>query len=472
MKVILVNPPYSEFVYSKRKMGAAVDMPLGIAYIAAVLEEKGIEVSVIDANAENISVTETAKRIRHNSAEVVGITSTTTIMPLVYNLCDEIKKESDKIIVIGGPHVTFMDKRTLQECNSVDIVVLGEGEVTMLELVENKGNPENIRGITYRDKNTNEIITNPERERIKNLDEIPFPARHLFRVDLYRPGAILNIGVSGREYASLITARGCPNKCVYCSSAYFWGTKVRFRRPENVVSEIEFLVEKYGVKHIFFKDDTFTMPPKRTEKICDLIIERNLNVKWCCYARVNMITRGLLKKMKAAGCFGLDFGIESGSQEILNRIKKNITLDQSRETIRYAKEEKIMSYASFMIGLPGDDFETAKKTIDFAIEVSPDIAQFFIATPFPGTEFYEEALEKGWIDRLDTWKDLDISSTTKCRNDALSNAEIRRLISSAYKRFYMRPSFFWQSLKRIVRNPKELRQYAIGGLAVFNLAEV
>jgi len=472
VEVILVNPPYSKFVYSTRKRGAAVELPLGLAYIAGFIEKEGFKVSILDANAENIDITKTTEKIANSPAQMVGITTTTMIIPIVYELSEKIKQISNKMIVVGGPHVSFMDTRTLEECMAIDIVVRGEGELTMLDLIKNEGRPETVTGVTYRNRDTGQIVTNPDRERIKDINALPFPARHLFPVELYRPGVVLNIGVSGKDYASILTARGCPNKCTFCSSSHFWGTKVRLRSPENIVAEIESLIQDYGVKEIFFKDDTFTFPPARTEKICDLLLERKINVSWCCYARVDSLTEKVVKKMKSAGCFGLDLGIESGNQEVLNRVNKRITLEQSRQAVKYAKNTGMMIYASFILGLPGDSLETINETINFAKELNPHFAHFFVATPFPGTELYKEAIQQGWLSQLESWKDLDASASTKYRNEALSNAEIRQLLIKAYREFYTRPHYLWQSIKRAVTHPKEIRQYALGMLVIISLAEI
>ena len=284
MKTLLVNPPYSEFVYESRRKAASLDAPLSIAYIAAVLEREGFEVDILDANAFNLTIEKTAERVADSSADIVGITSTTTVMPVTYRLSREIKKlwrenlqpseYRGKKIVVGGPHVTFTDKQTLTECRSIDMIARGEGEVTMLELVKNEGDPKDVNGITY--MKGRRIIKNPDRKFIENLDSLPFPARHLLPMNLYRSGSPLSTGAEGTDYASMITTRGCPNRCIYCSSSHFWGIKVRFRTAENVVKEIEHLVEKYGTREIFFKDDTFTFSPVRTKEICDLIIELSL----------------------------------------------------------------------------------------------------------------------------------------------------------------------------------------------------
>jgi len=468
MRVLLINPPYSEFLYKKRKGAASVDAPLSLAYIAAVLEENGREVGILDANALNLSIDEVAERVLKSGAGIVGLTATTTIMPLAYMLAEKIKEtNSDVVIAIGGPHVTFMPERTLRECGAIDIVVSGEGEMTMLQLVKNGGRPHGVQGVTYREGSR--IVSNPARMPMEDLDSLPLPARHLLPVHLYSSGSIMTSGRDGKEFASMITSRGCPNKCTFCSSSHFWGTRVRYRSPENVVREIEFLVDTYGTKEIFFRDDTFTFSPVRTEQICDLIVEKGLKIKWSCYARAKSITPGLLYKMKKAGCSVLNFGVESGNQEILDRIKKNMKLEDAERAIRLAKMMHINTYASFILGLPGDTRETVRQTVDFAIKLSSDIVQFFIPSPFPGTELFDEAMEKGWIHKIERWDDFSTAACSNFRNDALTNSQIKAMVAAAYRRFYMRPGYFMQSIMRLVMNPRMAAKYAAGFFAISDL---
>lgn len=463
MKILLVNPPYTECVYSGWKSVVTLYPPLGLAYMAAVLEKNNIKVKILDANAMGLSIEETADRIINSKAEMVGLTATAIDIPMVYDISRIVKKNSDKIIVVGGPHVTFTPEETLKNCNDIDIVVRKEGEYTMLEIAKNPENLEGIKGITYR-KNLG-ISTNPDRDVIKNIDELPYPARHILPLDLYKPGPTEDIGISGREFTTMLTSRGCPNRCTYCSSAHFWGS-IRLRSPENILGEIEYLIKKYGIKEICFLDDNFTISRSRVEQICNLMIEKNLDIKWVCYSRVNIITDDLVKKMKSAGCFGLNFGIESGNQGILGGVKKNIDLNQVRRAIRYTKDNGLLTATSFMVGLPGDTKETVNQTIEFAIELNPDIALFCMTTPFPGTELYQEALQKGWIKEGFIWESTRIHGHTNFRNDDLSSEDIERLYLEAKKRFYMRWGYISQSLKRIFRDPKELRRYWNGAMYV------
>lgn len=462
MSVLLVNPPYTEYVYTRVKKAVCFQPPLGLAYIAAMLERDGIEVQILDANAELLSIQETVSRVVKAQANLVGVTATTVVMPHVYQLCNEIKKKSDKTIIVGGPHVTFMPERTLEECKSINVIVRGEGELTMLELAASPNDLKKIKGITYRTNGT--ILSNPSREVIANIDEIPFPARHLLPSNSYRPGAFFNVHGS-QGYTTLITARGCMKKCTFCSSSHFWG-KLRLRSAENVVAELEELVNKYGIRQLEIVDDTFTLSAKRVNEICSMILGRNLDIEWVCFARVDTITEEMIETMKRAGCYGITFGIESGNQDILNRTKKKITLEQSRNAIKVAKRQGLLAMGDFMIGLPGDTVETVKQTIDFAIELNPDRALFCITTPFPGTALYNESVEKGWIEEGSDWGDFTLHTGTKFRNDNLSAEQIQELYAKAKRRFYLRPRYIVESLKRLVKNPRELKNYVYGALYV------
>ena len=469
MKILLINPPYIKQIYGAFKRAAPIHLPLGLAYIAAVLETNNFDVQVLDANAEMLSVREAALHAIKSGASIIGLTAATNTIKRVYKIASIVKSIApERVVIVGGPHPSAVPERTLRECSAIDIIVVGEGEKIIVELVtilakeEKLKNLMTVKGISFRFNN--KIVSTPKQERIANLDELPFPARHLFPWKKYTPGAMLDVGIKKGEFATIITSRGCPNKCTYCSSAHFWGITVRFRSVENIIKEVEHLVEKYRIKELEFVDDTFTASASRVKNFCELLLAKRIKIKWIAYARVNTISKELLQIMKKAGCFRLNFGLESGSQDILNNIKKNITLEQVRNAIKLAKKEGFFVDTSFMIGLPGDTKETVKQTIKFAIELNPHSALFCITTPFPGTELYDEAIAKGWTSRIRSWDDAGLHMKTKFRTDALTSREIYQLYRHAELRFHLRLKYFLLLLNRLISHPRELKSYILGAL--------
>ena len=457
--VLLVNPSYMKKIYGTRH-APSIKSPLGLAYVAANLEQAGFKVEILDANAEFLSPQETVEKIIQSPAKYIGFTSVTATIPLIYQISSLIKaKNKNKIIIAGGPHVTFMPKEVFKECKAIDIIVRGEGEVTICELIknlENKQDLSKIKGITF--KKGNKIISNPDRELIQDIDAIPFPARHLLPLDSYSPSPITNMGFRGKQYAKLITVRGCPNKCVFCSSTHFWKI-VRVRSAENVIDEIESVVKKYGVHHIDFLDDTLTLFPERLSKICTLIIEKNLNIKWSCYSRVNTITPELIALMKKAGCRVIQLGVESGNQKILDKIQKNITLEQVRRASEIIKRTGLKLLCFFMIGLPGDTKKTVNQTIEFAKELKPNFAFFSITTPFPGTALYKEYRKEGRLKEGYIWQNMNLHERTDFSTPTLTSQDLENLYFKAHHRFYYRFGFFWQTLMWILKHPHELKNF-------------
>jgi len=457
--ILLVNPAYLDKVYGTR--GApTLKPPLGLSYVAATLEQSGFKTEILDANAEFLSPEETAERIINSQAKYIGFTSVTSTIPLVCKVSSLVRaRNGNSVIFVGGPHVTFAATETLKDCQAIDIVVRGEGERTASELVKKMEAGEDIagiKGITFR--KGGQIAENPDRELIEDIDDIPLPARHLLPIYLYSPSALDNLGFKGSKYATIITARGCPNKCVFCSSAAFW-KRIRARTPENVVDELAKLVERYGVKHVEFLDDTLILSKERMERICHLILERNLHIKWSCYARINHVTAELVSLMKKSGCKFIQFGVESGNQEILDRVQKNITLEQVRIAAKIVRRAGIKLMCFFMIGLPGDTEETVRQTIEFAKELKPNFALFCITTPFPGTNLYEELRKTGQLKEGYIWQNIQPHEKTDFYTSTLSSKDLVRLYFKAHHRFYYRFGFFWQTLIWILRYPAELKNY-------------
>lgn len=385
MKVLLIFPPadhIKEFM-SERP-------PLGLAYIASYLEKEGHEVVILDLNVEDNPRERLYEEI--DKCDLIGISVLSVFYINTKELISAIRRRNKKVpIAVGGAHVTALVKETLEE-NEVDFAVFNEGELTFAELVKELGkkkrNFSKINGMAF--KKNGKVVVNPPRGPIMDLDKMPFPARHLLRMDRY-----VNIFENQRSTV-IMTSRGCPYNCFYCSKHNIrsW----RPRSPNNVVDEIEDIYKTYGINVILFHDDLFTMDKKRTIAICKEILNRGLKIKWICESRVNTVDEESLRWMKKSGCISIHYGIESGDQGILDKIGKGITLEQVRKAMKLTRKVGIYTKAYMIIGFPWDTEKTINKTIDFAVELKPDEFQFTMLMPYPGTQCWEEAIKEGTID--------------------------------------------------------------------------
>ena len=442
MRVLLTTPLGIEKTELYRVLGIKAP-PLGLAWIAAVLEKEGIDVKVIDAPTIGLSEQEFMRIVDMWSPDIVGITSLTPTIYLAYRTAEITKTVDPNIkVIIGGPHATCMWFDVLNECPYIDYVVVGEGEYTALELVkalERNGDVSSVKGIAFRNKNGNPVFTGV-RPLIKDLNKLPLPARHLLPMDKYTLfGKPIRI-------AHIMASRGCPYGCAFCSTSYFFGRKVRFRSPELVAEEVEECVHKYRAKIIVFTDDEFTINHKWLLKFINELRERKLDIKWSCGSRVDTVNKDILRKMISSGCTGIYYGVESGSQEILNKIGKRITLKQAEDAIRSSKELGIMTVATFMLGLPWETIDDMKKTVNFALKLDPDYAQFTVATPYPGTSLFQIAKNDNLI------VDWDWSHWTTLRpvmrGYSFTIQDVQEMLRYAYKSFYLRVRFLVRQLKR------------------------
>lgn len=465
-KVLLVHPPWDiRERYGRLSEIGPILAPLGLAYIAAVLEENDIDVDIIDAPALGMSFKEFKSEIRRRNPDVVGITCLTPSFYRAVSAAEVVKSVNPEIIIVmGGPHPTVMPEYTLRQ-SKADIVVIGEGEYTMLELVRGtrSGELKNIRGIAY--KNGQEIKSTIPRPYIKDLDELPFPARHLLPMKNYKPAPSYYKRLPVRQ---MITSRGCPYRCSFCCKPIF-GKTYRVRSPKKVVDEIEFLIEKYGAKEVFFRDDSFAINENHVRGICEEITARGIDIEWCCEARVDNVSPRLLNDMKKSGCWLIRYGIESGSQTLLDGIKKDITLEQARKAVEWTKKAGIETHTFFMLALPGETIELSMKTIDFALELDPDYAQFTLTTPYPGTELYVMARKMGTLKSYDwsrykSWASF-VDEDPVFVPKGMTIEQVRRIQKVAIKRFYLRARYI---LKRIakIRNSNDLIRYVKSGLTV------
>jgi len=382
-RTLLINPPYpfSEFPI----------IPVGLLYVAGVLEHYGKKVEVLDLLVSKYSKEKIKRKIEEYKPDIIGITCVTMNYPVASEILKYCKSVNPKIVtVIGGPHVTFNAGETLREAPWIDIVVRREGEFTMLDIV-NGEKPADIDGIAYRAKDGTIKLTK-ERALIENLQELPPPARHLFPISKY---------LALDAHASLLAGRGCPFNCIFCVGSKMGGRKARYRNPKLVVDEIEESLA-LGFKEVNFEDDLLTLNHKHLNAVCDEIIARGLKFNWSAFARVDTVTPEMLQKMRAAGCTWVSYGVESGNQAILDLVKKKITLKKVRYAVAIAKEAGVKVLASFIIGLPGETKETLKDTMDFAQEI-----QTFYGFHFPGSEVREEADKYGIEILTNDWSKYD-----------------------------------------------------------------
>lgn len=433
MKVLFVNPPQTA---SKYKFMGVIAPPLGIAYMAGVLQENNIDVEILDASAEDMDFKDVEKELLKRKPDLVALTALTPTIGRALETAQVVKETlPDSIVVMGGYHPTFNFIETLEDEN-VDIIIRGEGEYIMLNLVqalENQSSLHDVKGIVFEDKNSKEIVVNPEAPLIQDLDELPFPALNLLPMEKYR---LLDMDT---HMTTMITTRGCPMQCSFCSSATMHGKKIRERSVENIVDEIEYLKTNYDIDTIAFMDDTFTLKKRKVMAICDEILKRNIEIMWGCTSRVDTLDEKLLKKMKEAGCITIFIGVESADQQQLDNMCKNTTIAKIENAFKIARKLKIRTIASVALGMPGDTKEIMNKTVKFVHKLKPNYAIYSLATPYPGTKFYKEAFEKNLI-KIKDWSKYTLITPILETIDCSLN-DMRKIQAKAFMKFYLRPHY-------------------------------
>lgn len=401
-KILLISPPFYRLMGSHHN-----GINLGLSYIAAVLQENNYNVRIYNADYvdsenylsqrqifENYNTyreiiddlsnpiwREIEDNIKKFDPDIIGITMFTAnykVAKIIAQIARKLNKEIN--VVVGGTHPTIDSEGTLSN-GEFDYLVRGEGEFTFLELVGGKDVSE-IAGLSYKKKG--KIINNPPRPFIEDLDLLPFPSRDLF----------LN-NSSNIDYENIITGRGCPYSCIYCASNKIWGRNVRFRSPDNVIRELIYLKEKFNSPILYFVDDTFTLRKDRAKEICRGIIKRNLDLKWKCDTRVDCIDYELVSLMKQAGCIRIKIGVETGSERIMKKIKKGLTIDKIRKGVEIIRKVELPLTAYLMAGFPGETNDDIRQTIEFGKEINADYYSLSIVAPYLGTEIYNEFVNSG-----------------------------------------------------------------------------
>ena len=410
MKVLLINPPYP--------FEESPTPPFGIISLAAYLEREGVEVAVEDYIVQPYSRERARQALNSIRPDVVGATAVTMNVKRALSILRDYKEENPEIVtVMGGPHVSFDAEAILTDHPFLDYIVRGEGEITFTETLRALGagsSLEGIEGISLRLDGA--VRHNPARPLIPDINVLPYPARHLISLSRYRAlGFPIN----------MVTSRGCPNKCIFCVGSRMVGRRVRYLDVSRVVDEFE-LLSTMRFRQINIVDDLFTANKNRCISICEEIQRRGIRHRWTAFARVDTVSRELLSAMKAAGCATLCFGIESGNQEILDLVKKNITLEKARAAVDLCNETGIEPMTSYILGLPGETPETVRKTMEFARSLSP-MYGYHILAPFPGTEVREKAAEYGMRILTDDW-DLYDANRSVAESVYMSHEEIDRIV--------------------------------------------
>ena len=478
-KALLIFPP---FTVSSSDYPTP-DLPLGLAYLASVLEKNKYPVKILDALALGIeqarkkkggllkvglSPREIKKVVADYQPDVIGVSCAyTSHAPDSHEIAALVKEVNPKILVVfGGAHATACAPLVLKDKN-VDIVVLGEGELVFLELVsclERKKDLSQIQSTAQRKKG--KIIINPRREFIANLDDLPDPTWHLLPMDIY-----LKRQTKTREFSmrtprtNIITSRGCPGNCVFCSIHAIWGHCWRPRSPERVVSEMEHLIKTYGVREFYVLDDNISIKRDRLIKICDLICKRGLDIRWAAPNGIALWTldKTVLKKMKQSGFYRITFGIESGCPKTLKFIRKPMVLEKAEEIIDISNKLGLWTHSTFIIGFPDETREDIEQTINWTINSGLDFVSFYIATPYPGTDLHQEFIKRRLLKKGDEER-MHYSSISISGYDTLhfKKKELNQIRDGAYSRFfasrmkrYLNPFYSFPHLARKIRTTEE-----------------
>lgn len=452
MKILIINPPAFEgndYIREGRCMQtksswASLWMPLSLAYISSFLRKNGYEIKLVDCIAEKMNIKKLAEIAKEFSPSLMVVNTAFPSIKGDMKVATELKEAlpSAKIVIIGL-YSTLLEDKFLKEFFAPDFAVIGEPEWVIKNLVktlETGGKLDEVNGLVWR-KGKEITVNIPQNIENNNLDELPFPARDLLDNEAYR------LPTDDKKFTLLSVGRGCPFTCSYCVASTYYGHKFRKRSVKSVIEEIEECIKRHGIKNFLFWGESFTLDSAYGEAICDEIIKRGIKITWSTTSRVDTLNEKLLKKMKQAGCILLGLGIESMSQEVLDKARKGINLEKIKKAIKMVKDVGLSSMAHFVFGLPGDTKESAEKTIKFACDSGVDYAQFYCAIPYPKTELGRIAKENNWVETKN-YSDFDMTKSIM-RNENLSSRQIKKFRDKAYRKFYFRFRMIKQTIKEV-----------------------
>lgn len=462
-KVILINPPLSgEERYGGLAGAGAYMPPLGLGSLAAVLRKEGFEVKILDCEALKLNVRQASTQILSFQPDYVGITAVTMAIHSAAELAAVLKQQRLRApLILGGVHLSALPEETMRLFPQFDIGVIGEGEVTIINLLKALNNHKSlkgIRGIIYKEKN-GKVVKNAPQLLIKNLDTLPFPAWDLFPdfQKYYQPPVFW---FKKLPCTSIITARGCPGRCTFCSRGV-WKSQYREYSAEYVMEMIKTLYHQYGIRDLTVYDDTFGINRRRLIKLCEMLIKEKLDLVWSCNFRVEMAKPEVLRLMKKAGCWGVAYGIESCSQRVLNFLQKGVNFKMIANALRWTKEASLETKGYIMVGTLPETSQSIKETLEKILKLDLDLLTVNAFTPFPGSLDYERADQYGRFVR--DWKLLNQHSLVFTPK-GLSQKQIRDYIRLITRRFYLRPHILRRFIKMSF-NPRYFKLLFNGAIA-------
>ena len=445
--MILVNPPHSfiETHRGREKQGKTNEIlsypPLGILYLASVLEKDGTKVKVIDAPAHGFGLLETVHEIEREKSVFVGISATTPQTYAAVQLAKTLRERhgNDLLIGLGGAHVSA-DPDFINRFPHFDFALTGEGEVTLPKIVRKILNGESIRGVYHG-------------QAPSNLDEVPFPARHLVNNNLYF------IPIREKKFTSILASRGCPYDCLYCSRPVI-GRNVRFRSPKNIVAEMIECIDKFGIQWFQFVDDTMTLNRSHIIRLCDEIVNRKLEIEWGCQTRVDLVNAQILSAMQKAGCREISLGIESGSERVRRVLRKNFSNESVFKAFKFCRKIGIETTAFFMLGLPTETKDELHWTIEFSRMIEADYIEVHVTTPFPGSDLFAIAIKEKRVP-INVWDKYAEGKTETLPlyvPPTLIGEDLSKEQKRAYKMFYFRPHYILRRFFLDISSMKKLKQ--------------
>lgn len=429
--------------------------PLYQMIAAAAAKKTHNEVFLWDAPAQRVTNKEIINEINELSTDMVVVNTSTPSFDHDISFIRLLRASNYKgKILVVGPHVTVYWKEVLNTYPEIDWVGLGEYDFLPRDLCDHELTPEYIQGIAYRN-NSGEIVRSINQSMI-NMDDLPWADYSLVSVNNYNE---FLFPIRQRPIATVMTSRGCPYHCSFCLyPQVLFGHKLRFRSIENVIEELHYLKKNYGIRFFYFEDDTFTVDWKRVQKLSEAMLETNLNTYWGCLGRVNGVTTENLNLMKKAGCYLIKYGVETGTQDQLNSIQKNLSIEEIEHAFRLTHEAKILSHATVMFGYPGDTHRIIQRTHSFLRKLKPDFVQFSICTPFPGTSLFTYC-ENNKLLQYEKWEDFDGAWGGVIETHTLTRKQVREFVASSYKIYYFTIFYLMRRIYRSIAGPDVLSQW-------------